>query len=127
MSQSPVPYGVAEADLNHTALPTDAHARLDLLDERFRTLYQNNKSRQPFLFDAMDIDLYTAEGLLKISIRREDTLTDTTDEIPIYTNQLIGAVYLFDVEAEHWNYRHPLFRFTNAESLHHWLKQRFAP
>ncbi len=127
MSESPAPYSSAEADLNHTALPPYALTLLDLLQERFRTLYQNDKSRQPFLFNAIHIDLYTTDGPLRLTIRREDTLTDNTDESPTYTNQLTGEVYLFDSEAEHWNYQHPLFRFTDAESLHHWLKQRYAP
>ncbi len=133
MSESPAPYGAAEADLNHTALPPDALALLDLLQERFRTLYQNDKSRQPFLFDAIHVDLYTADGPLRLTIRREDNFTDAdsmsakTDESPLYTNQLTGEVYLFDSEAEHWNYRQPLFRFTDADMLHCWLKQRYAP
>jgi len=126
MSKSPASYGSAEADLDHMALPQDTCALLDLLQERFHTLYQHDKSRQPFLFDSIHIDLYTAEGPLRLSIRREDTLTDTTEDIPIYTNQLIGEVYLFDSEAEHWNYRHPLFRFTNAESLHRWIQDRYT-
>ena len=115
MSESHAPYGSAQADLDHTALPGDAHALLNLLD----------KSRQAV--DTIHIDLYNGDGPLRLTIRREDTLTDNTDESPLYTNQLTGEVYPWSFELENWNYQHPLLRFTDAETLHRWLKQRYAP
>ncbi len=50
-----------------------------------------------------------------------------TGETPLYTNQLTGEVYPWSFEDENWNYQHPLLRFTDADMLHGWLKQRYAP
>ncbi len=50
-----------------------------------------------------------------------------TGETPLYTNQLTGEVYPWSFELENWNYQHPLLRFTDADMLHRWLKQRYAP
>ena len=111
--------------LNHATLPHDASALLTLLEETFKDVFLHSDQHHVMEFESIHIDLYTADGPLRITIRREDTLTGY-DETPIYTNQLTGEVYLFDSEAENWNYACPLFRFTDADMLHRWLKQRYA-